>query len=313
MIVASIDIGSNTVLLLIARILDNNNFIETVKNYYRAPRISKGLISGNKISEDKISELMNVLAEYKIITENYKCEKIFLIATNALRIASNAKEISNIIKKKFNWDLKIIDGDEEARLSFLGATYNFTNSEKVVIDIGGGSTEIVYGTDEKIIYKKSFPVGVVSFTEKYFKNHLPNFNEIGNIKKDLREIFNELTHFIPFKTFTIAVAGTPTTLSCIKQNIKVYDEKLVDNSVITYEDINEIALKLSNMTAEQIRNQFGQVVEGREDVLFTGTLILMTLMEKLELNKITVSNKGLRYGVIIDYINKEIKQSNKEK
>ncbi|MDH7605976.1 MAG: hypothetical protein QHH13_13835 [Melioribacter sp.] len=312
MIVASIDIGSNTVLLLIARIFDNNNFIETVKNYYRAPRISKGLILGSRISEDKIFELMNVLSEYKIITENYGCEKIFLIATNALRIASNAKEISNMIKKKFNWDLKIIDGHEEARLSFLGATYNFTNHEKVVIDIGGGSTEIVYGSEEKIIYKNSFPVGVVSFTEKYFKNHLPNFDEIENIKKDLRKIFNELTNFIPCRTFTIAVAGTPTTLSCIKQNIKVYDENLVDNSLITFEDINEIALKLSNMTAEQIRNQFGQVVEGREDVLFTGTLILMSFMEILELNKITVSNKGLRYGIIIDYI-KEIKQSNKEK
>ncbi len=307
MIVASIDIGSNTVLLLIARIL-NNNIVETIKNYYRAPRISKGLISGNKISDDKISVLIDVLSEYKNITEHYGCEKILIVATNAFRIASNSIEISNLIKEKFNWNLKIIDGDEEARLSFLGATYEYKINEKVVIDIGGGSTEIIYGTEEKIIYKKSFPVGVVSFTEKYFKNHLPDLNEIENIKKDLKKIFNELAHLIPSQIFTIAVAGTPTTLSCIKQNIRVYDEKLVDNSLITYEDINEIALKLSKMPAQQIRNEFGQVVEGREDVLFTGTLILLTLMEILKLSKITVSNKGLRYGVIIDYINKEIKQ-----
>lgn len=310
MIVASIDIGSNTVLLLIAKISFDNNFLETIKNYYRAPRISKGLISGSRISDNKISELMNVLSEYKTIIENHQCEKVFLTATNALRIASNSKEISEIIKNKFNWDLEIIDGDEEARLSFLGATYNYDYHQKVVIDIGGGSTEIIYGIEDKIIYKKSFPVGVVSFTEKYFKNNLLDSYEIDNLKKDLKEIFSELTHYIPPKTFTIAVAGTPTTLSCIKQNIKEYNEKLVDNSVISYEDIEKISLQLSNMTPKQIKNNFGQVVEGREDVLFTGTLILKTFMEILELDKITVSNKGLRYGVIID---KLIKQNNKEK
>lgn len=308
MIISSIDIGSNTVLMLIANVSLSDKKVDTIKNFYRVPRISKGLVKGQNISEGKINELINILKEYETIIKSYKCNDVIVVGTNALRIASNSAYIKNKIKEMFNWNLKIISGDEEARLSFLGAiySYNHINENKVVIDIGGGSTEIVYGNLREIIFKKSYNFGVVSLTEKYIKSSVPTKEELALMQKELDFVFSELPQYIPINIFPIAVAGTPTTLSCIKQNIKLYDEKIVENSSLSIKDINSIIKNLEKMTSSDIKDKYGQVVDGREDVLLSGTLILKSFMESLKLNKITVSNKGLRYGVLIDYINKLI-------
>lgn len=304
MTVASIDIGSNTVLLLIADVNEHGK-VKRMLNLYRAPRISKRLSENNNISEEKISELLSVLAEYHSAIETYNCRHVYLVGTNALRIARNRDEIIEKIKNDFGWDVKIISGDEEARLSFLGATYHLESPDaKIVVDIGGGSTEIIFGNNSTITFKKSFHTGVVSLTEKFLEHDPPTEEEIFSANNWLKELFAEIeldnnTHYN-----LIAVAGTPTTLSCIKQNIKVYDEKLVDDSVLTIDDVQEISTRLSKMKSEQVDLEFGQVVEGREDVLFAGTLILINVMRKLDAERIIVSNKGLRYGVIIDQLKK---------
>ncbi|MBI1939538.1 MAG: Ppx/GppA family phosphatase [Ignavibacteriales bacterium] len=304
MTVASIDIGSNTVLLLIAEVDEYGN-IHSKLNLYRAPRISKGLTGDRNISEKKISELKSVLSEYSTVIKDYHCQHVYLVGTNALRIANNSSEVIKKIKNDFGWDIKIISGDEEARLSFLGATYHLKSLEtKIVFDIGGGSTEIIIGNDSTITFKKSFHTGVVSLTEKFLKQNPPANEEIFLANDWLKKLFAEIRLDKAINYKVIAVAGTPTTLSCIKQKIKIYDEKLVDDSFLTINDVREISLRLSKMKSEQIAAEFGQVVEGREDVLFAGTLILINIMNLLNAGKIIVSNRGLRYGVIVDRLNK---------
>lgn len=304
MTIASIDIGSNTVLMLIAEVNLQTNSIETIRNYYRVPRISQGLTHDKEITKDKINLLLKILEEYNSIIHSYKCENVLVAATNAFRIASNGKEIAELINKHFGWNVNIINGDEEARLSFIGAVYSMTEIEnyKAVIDIGGGSTEIIYGSNQNIIFKKSYPIGIVYLTEKYLKKNIPTKGELNFVNKEINLVFNDLINYIPTQTNTIAVAGTPTTLSCIKQNIKIYNEKLVDNSILTINDIEKIITKISLMSSSEIKREFGQVVEGREDVLLAGSLILSSFMKILKLEKIIVSNKGLRYGLIIDFI-----------
>ncbi len=297
MIVASIDIGSNTVLLLIAKIDKKNNIIHSIKNFYKSPRISKGLLPGSEISNDKINELLNVLEEYNKIIASYSCKNVFVTATNAFRIASNAHNILQLIKTRFDWDVNIISGPEEAKLSFYGAAFPFQNNieSKTVIDIGGGSTEIISGNSIKIKYLNSFNIGVVSLTEK-------NIHNTAKTKEYLLNLFNELKTVIPPANRTIAVAGTPTTLTCINQNLKIYNETLVENSELTLENVKTIFYNLKQMNVDEITNRYGEIVEGRADVLTAGTLILLTLMEILQLDKITVSSKGLRYGVVTNYL-----------
>ncbi len=304
MIIASIDIGTNTVLLLIAEVNENNNIINPIKNEYRIPRIGKGLKSGDKFPEENIERLFSVLTEYKKEIDNYNCKIVLANATNAFRMASDSNDIIKEIKNKFNIAVKVIKGDEEAIISFEGIANDYSGNEKImVIDIGGGSTEIIFGRNKTLDFVRSFPAGAVMGTEKYFKNDPPLKSEIDDFKKWTRKVFNELSHkLLPKKG--IAVAGTPTTLACLKHDLDEFDEEEIEGSILTKEEIIKFAEEFSQLTINEIKEKYKNVVKGREDVILAGTLILADLLEMNNLNEVIVSTKGLRFGAIADYLNK---------
>jgi exopolyphosphatase/guanosine-5'-triphosphate,3'-diphosphate pyrophosphatase len=303
MTIASIDIGSNTILLLIAEYDKNKGLLTPVLNIYRVPRISENLKFSHVISDAKIIKMWNVLQEYNSLIQRYQCYKTFVVATNAFRIASNGAEIANKIFKQFNWDVRIIDGNEEARLSFLGTlTQSNDLNNYSVLDIGGGSTEIIFGNRQEIFFRKSYSIGVVSFTEKYFKHNPPLNDEIEKMNEDIRINIKELADSQLVNNNLVAVAGTPTTLSSINQGLKIYNDNLVDNSILTRDDILGITKIISKMKSDDIKQVYGQIVEGREDVLLTGCIILINVMDILNIEKIKVSSRGLRYGVLVDFV-----------
>jgi len=303
MTIASIDIGSNTILLLIAEYNTAENIIQSRANFYESPRLSEGIKFGDKLTQDKFSSLISVLSLYKQQIERFNCEKVLIAATNAFRIISNSNEVIDEVRKLFDWDIKVITGDEEARLTFLGSTFPFqTNSMNNVIDIGGGSTEFIHGDRFSIHFKKSFDIGVVSLTEKFFGSNLPTENDIIAALEYSKNMFAELTGKYSGSFDTIAVAGTPTTLSCIKQNIRVYNEDKVENSVLQLNDIETITDELINQNKNQVLERYGQVVSGREDVLLAGCLIITSLMKQINIDRVRVSTKGLRYGIVVDYL-----------
>lgn len=314
MTIASIDLGSNTVLLLIAEFDGHSNQIKTVINKYNAPRVSTGLKKGGLITNEKIKELENVLITYLDLAKKYSCETAICKATNAFRIASNSNQIVSDVLDKLNLNIEIISGDEEARLTFLGTAYPLLKNEScTVIDIGGGSTEIIWGSNDKFHFKKSFNIGVVGITEKYFFNNPPKENEVKAAVEYISSVTEEISTTILPGIKAYAVAGTPTTLACIKKNIKLFDEDFVDNSILTLEDVLNISNDLRMLNKTQVANKYGQVVEGREDVLFAGCLILYRLMIHLGLGEIKVSTKGLRYGSVVDYlITNKLFNSNKQ-
>ena len=300
---ASIDIGSNTVLLLLVE-TDQKNSIVNEFNYYEMPRISSGLSTTNRnISSNKINDLLTILSNYKTLVDNYDCEKTFVVATNAMRIAENSDDIIEKVKDELNLNIKIISGEDEAKYSFLGASSVIENEkDKLVIDIGGGSTELIYGNNSKIKFKKSYPIGVVSLTEKYFTSERYNSHQILDAKKSLKETFDFINH-IEIKTPTIAVAGTPTSLICMINGIKDYSNEFVEGNKIKHADLSKIISRLSKLNPVEIKSEFGNVVKGRNDVIFAGSLILGFISEQLKLDEIIVSSKGLRYGVILEFLN----------
>jgi len=300
---ASIDIGSNTILMLLTDF--TNNSFNSELNFYSMPRISKGLSESNKfISEHKIKELIVILKDYKEKAINYGAEIFLLNATNAFRISSNGIDIKHLIKDYLDLDVKIISGDEEAYLSFIGASGDLRkNQNRLVIDIGGGSTELIFGKFSKINYKKSFATGVVSLTEKYLMKDYGKKNQ-SLVYNYLNNIFDFEEH-IPKNVSAIAVAGTPTSLVCMINNKKEYDDSFVEGNKIYRFQLNEIITKMSLMNPNEIAEEYGDVVKGRNDVIFSGALILNFIMNKLDLNEIIVSAKGLRYGAVLDYIVKK--------
>jgi len=302
--VASIDIGSNTILLLIVEIDKNTHTFKTLLNEVRITRIYQGLNKTFNISEEKIKLLYEILKEFNEIISNYYCVNTLIRATKAFRVANNSTSIIEDIKSMYNYDITILTGEEEAQLSFIGSTSPWVSSEnKFVIDIGDGSTELIYGNRIKIHNKISLDFGVVSLTEKFFPIYSPNRNQIHQLEEYLKKYFSEF-NMKKTKSEVIAVAGTPTTLSCMKQNLKQFNESVVDNSYLCLNDIEEISYLLSQLSKEEILRTYGNVVMGREDLLLAGSLILKIFMQFINVNEITVSTKGLRYGVIIDYLDK---------
>ena len=307
MTVASIDIGTNTVILLIAEAELSNNSLRPLHNEYRMPRMGKGLEPDGEISEEKLNLLFPILTEYKTIIEKYSCEKILVTATNAFRLASNSKEISSEIKDKFNFDVNIISGEVEADYAFLGALSGTEIScSSLVIDIGGGSTELIYGNRSEIFYKKSYPIGSVIATEKYLEYTPPLPKEIEHLELKLEEIFKEVTEKSkPEKV--IAIAGTPTTLACMIKGLKEFEEAEIDGSDLTAADLQNLISEIKKLQPEQIKKTFGNVLSGREDIILGGALILKKIMEIIDLDKVMVSSSGIRYGAIIKYLKDNFK------
>ncbi|QQS37940.1 MAG: Ppx/GppA family phosphatase [Ignavibacteriales bacterium] len=305
MTVASIDIGTNTVLLLIAELNLEQRLLKPIIEKSSIPRIGKGLIKGNKFPDENLLRLYTILDDYSKFIKEYNCEQVFAVATNAFRIAANGSEIVEEIQKVFGIKVDIITGETEAYYSFKGAKADSEKSgTKVVIDIGGGSTEIISGSKNSIHYRKSFPIGVVTLSERFLLEQPPAATEIESAKESIIDVFSEKDLAILSPNNAVAVAGTPTTLACIKSGLKNFDAEVIDGSQLSVKDIDKAIIQLSHLSQVEMRSNFGNIIEGREDVILAGALILKHIMELLKLKNLTVSTRGIRYGVIEEFLNK---------
>ncbi|GJQ63781.1 MAG: phosphatase [Melioribacteraceae bacterium] len=308
---ASIDIGTNTILLLLAEAdycapLNIYNDI----NYYEMPRLGKGLLPGEPVNIKRINLMRQVLTNYRERIISYGCDKILVNATNAFRIASNSSELSDIVEEILGVRPNIIKGTDEAYLSHLGAVSpRISGNEKgAVIDIGGGSTEITIGTKTKIEFSHSFDFGVVSLSEKYFKGIIPHTDEIKSLRGEVR---GKLCDFPNIRVRKIvAVAGTPTSLSAIKQNLIEYRDELIEGSVLSKTDLRNLYNKLKSSSSAELIKRYPNILSGREDLIFSGLLILEEIIQKLGSNELIVSSRGLRYGAITHHLLKTENRNN---
>src|SRR5574338_889683 len=155
MIIGSIDIGSNTVLMLIASADTGKDTVKPIIDVQRIPRISEGLLQTGEVNDRAIDRLMAVLKEYYTLSQQYECQKILVSGTSAFRIAANGRKIKTMIESELRTEMKILTGEEEAELAFLGTSYYGRPGEnRLVIDIGGGSTEIIYGGSQGVLFTK---------------------------------------------------------------------------------------------------------------------------------------------------------------
>lgn len=306
MIIASIDIGTNTVLLLIADVIEESHKILPLKNEYRMPRIGQGTKTSGLINQEKLVFLYDVLKEYDNIIRSYNCEKVIVTGTNAFRMAKNTPDIIQQIKKLFNYDLDVISGEMEAEYAYLGALSDFDLTQSsMVIDIGGSSTEIISGEGNRIISKRSLQLGSVSAAEQFLKHSPPLKVEIENFSIEIKKLFSTFDKTIIPKKI-IAIAGTATTLACMNLRLKEFEEQKVEKSSITLQDIRNIIDELSSLTTTEILDKYGPVMQGREDIIFAGAIILYQFMELFGIENILVSTRGIRYGTIVKYLESSI-------
>lgn len=299
--IASIDIGTNSFILLIAEIKDGE--IVPIHQEFAIPRLGEDRIKDNFIQKDALNRASEVLHNFRHIIEDYQVERVLPVATAVLRFAENKTEVRKFLSNELGYDIRILSGEEEAYLSFLGVSDNsigpFNNF--TTIDIGGGSTEIISGSKSGVTFNKSFEIGAAVVRDLFFKKN--EYSE-EKIKKAI-EFINQKLNDIPnslLETEIIGVGGTITTLAFIKSGLKEYDSKIIDKILLTYDELEIILKKIQNLTPNEIAKLFG-IHPKRADILLPGELILLQTLQKLKSTSIRVSSRGLRFGVIKEYLN----------
>lgn len=296
--IASIDIGTNTILMLIVESIGNSEF-HILNQQFSTPRLGEGVDKNGIISQNAINRALEVLINYKKICNDYKVDVIKAVGTSALRDAKNSSEVLKIFKSILNYDVEVISGENEAYLSFIGSVNSTKRS--LLIDIGGGSTELIIGENNQIQNRISLQIGAVRITEKFFKNIYPiNDNFYNDAINYIKEQLNNFKIDSKIE-FIYSVAGTPCSIATALKGIPDYEVDKVDGEKIYIEDIQNILNKFKLMNPYEISEKY-LINPKRADIIAAGTLILYLILQQYNLNYTIVSSKGLRFGIIKDFL-----------
>lgn len=302
MILAGIDIGTNTTRLLVAEVIGDN--LKDIHRRAIITRLGQGVDKTHRFSSEAMERTLEVLADYKKVLEEAGAESVRVVATSAARDAENGQEFVDEVKRRFGFDVLVLSGMEEAMWAFLGATSDFPfpkpYSRPVVIDVGGGSTELAYGQGMSLQKIHSLDIGSVRLTEMFIKSDPPSLEEIKSIKEYVQEkVMSPIEDIVKADSELVAigVAGTITTLSAIKQRMEVYDSSKIHLSTLTVEEIKDILNQLMNVSLEH-RKKISGLEPKRADVIIAGTIITLEILERLRLDKLTVSEHDLLDGLI---------------
>jgi exopolyphosphatase/guanosine-5'-triphosphate,3'-diphosphate pyrophosphatase len=241
------------------------------------------------------------LDDYVRLIEEFGAGRVAVVGTSAMRDATGGEELAAYIRAKFGADVRILSGEQEARLTFRGAVSGLAidrGRDMTVFDIGGGSTEIVIGRlvdgAPVISFAKSFDVGSVRLTERHVSHDPPLASEIHAIEQTLRQTFAGLP---PSEgAAPIGVAGTMTTLASVSLSLTPYDGARVHGHSMRLEEIRDLVTRLSTMTLESRRRLEGMEPK-RADVIVAGGLIAVALLERWGVGTVVVSDRGVRWGL----------------
>jgi len=298
---ASIDIGTNTVLLLIGRV--NNDKVEVVHEEQRVPRLGRGVDGDKKLSQAGMIRVIESLIEYKSIIRNrYPCvSRVTVTATSAVRDATNKNEFLKKVKHQTGWEIRVLSGTYEAEWTYAGALSvlgHIQTDGRLVLDIGGGSTEIAFGKHLQLMDSHSFNMGCVRFTERYLKHDPPTDKEISECMNQINDILASRQINYNANFTAIGVAGTLTSLAYMDLNLKKYDPARINGHILTRGKIQKYIQILSEMTHSQMIKEYPEVMEGRADIFIAGILILDGFMGYYNQEKIIVSTGGIRHGAL---------------
>jgi exopolyphosphatase/guanosine-5'-triphosphate,3'-diphosphate pyrophosphatase len=295
--VAAIDCGTNSIRLLIADI-DGSNFREIYRTM-EIVRLGQGVDQNKAFHPDAIARTLAAVDLFAQEISKRGVEHIRFCATSATRDATNRELFIDGVKKRLGVEPEVISGEEEARLSFIGATKEFAQSDApfLVVDIGGGSTEFVYGHSD-VEFAKSVNIGCVRMTERNIHSDPPKAEEIENARRDIQEAIAVAASIVPItqaKTL-IAVAGTATSVAASALNLEIYDRQLIHLSHVSAEQTHHVAITFAAMNAEE-RSHVGFLHPGRADVFAAGSLVLSEIMKATGAKEFVASEADILDGI----------------
>ena len=293
----SIDLGSNSFRVLK---YDGKNH-KILDEYHQVVGLADGLITTGNISieaQNRVVEALNV-ASKKL---NFLPKDAICVTTAAARKAKNSNEVLKYIENKTGAKFKVIDSNEEARLTLLAVKYalkreNINTNKFMLLDIGGGSTELIINNKDEF-FSKSFDFGIVTMSQKNLNQELLQ-NDLNSRKVEIENFLKDITFSLDDFIF-VATAGTPTTLAALKQgyNYFNYDKDKINGTKLSLKDVDDCLKELNSKTLEKKMELVGR---GRVEFMEVGTYIYKMFFEVLKKDLSIVLDDGLREGVAIDY------------
>jgi exopolyphosphatase/guanosine-5'-triphosphate,3'-diphosphate pyrophosphatase len=296
--IAVIDIGTNTVLLLVAQ-LDEEGHITPLAYEQRVPRLGKGVDAHRNLQPDAMTRAVGVLREFSEILNPFRPSTTIVCGTSAIRDAANRDAFTALVKQAAGYDLEVLSGEDEAYWTYRGAISGIPEiTQATVVDIGGGSTEITIGDRERILSSVSLNIGSVRLTERLFAHDPPTDPEL---ERAIELVENELARCSTFNfraSVLVGVAGTATSLAILAQGLRDFSAQAVMGYRMSAATVEHLFGTLRAMKTQDIR-ALSAIMEGRADVITAGTLILREVMMHFRFEEMIVSERGVRYGLAI--------------
>jgi exopolyphosphatase/guanosine-5'-triphosphate,3'-diphosphate pyrophosphatase len=301
--VAVIDCGTNSIRLLIAEI-SGSTFKEVIRTM-EIVRLGQGVDENKAFHPDAINRTLLAVKSFKEIIDKNKVDKIRFCATSATRDAMNRNLFIDGVRDILNVQVEVIPGEEEAALSFTGATYQLDQGSGpfLVVDIGGGSTEFVYG-DKKVISAKSVNIGCVRMSERHLTNQPPTMDQIASAIVDIDIAITQAAVSVPINSAKslIAVAGTATTVAAAALDLSKYDRDLIHLAKISADKVHKVAQMFQSMNKSEI-SALPYMHEGRVDVITAGSLVLSRVMAATGAAEFVASESDILDGMAFSLIN----------
>jgi exopolyphosphatase/guanosine-5'-triphosphate,3'-diphosphate pyrophosphatase len=298
--VAVVDMGTNSTRLLVADVEDGE--VKELERRSTVTRLGRGVDTSKQLATEAIEDVASAVGEYIKLYEPLEPDAILVLATSAVRDAENSGAFIAELRERFALSARILTGEEEARLTYVGAVVGRPPPDgTLVIDIGGGSTEIVVGSGREMTFHTSLQLGTVRHTERHIRSDPATATELEALAEDIRkQLFAELAAADFFEIHTgIAVAGTPTSLAAIDQELDPYDPERVHGYVLSLDAIQHMYSLLSGKSLEE-RLKVPGLHPGRAPTIVAGVVILIQAMRAFGLQEIEVSEHDILYGAALE-------------
>ena len=301
--VAAIDCGTNSIRLLIADI-SNGIFKEVVRSM-EVVRLGQGVDKSKSFHPDAIKRTLDAVEMFSEVIASKGVERIRFCATSATRDATNRSLFTDGVRGILGVEVEVIPGEEEAMLSFNGATKELMQSDApyLVVDIGGGSTEFVFGSN-KVENAKSVDIGCVRMSERHFTSQPTTMDQVARAIIDIDSAIAQAASVVPIlnaKTL-VAVAGTATTVAAAALELKDYDRHLIHLARISAEKVHKVSAMFQSMNKDEIAN-LGYMHPGRVDVITAGSLVLSRVMAATGASEFVASESDILDGMAWSLIN----------
>ncbi|MCX6393938.1 MAG: Ppx/GppA phosphatase family protein [Solirubrobacterales bacterium] len=304
-VIATVDIGTNSTRLLVCSVDSSTGGrpgLADLERHSIVTRLGDGVDSSGRLAPEATQRVLDVLADYMKIIDLYPVAAVGGVLTSAGRDAADGLEFAERITAQTSIPVRLIGGDEEAQLSFAGATSELPRDGKrlLVCDVGGGSTELITGQVGELDFHVSLPAGVVRQSERHFKGDPPTHEELAAAANEVRELLQAQVPDSVRESVEacIAVAGTATTLSAIDQNLEPYDPTRVHGSTVTLERSRELLARIAGLPLAE-RVEVDGLHPDRAPTAVAGAVILCEVLEDFGLDRFEASEHDILRGVAL--------------